>query len=172
MISTNTIPNVCTSCSDQGRVYDPLTGTCGCPVNTFFNAATLTCDKCLESTCERCSSSPLVCSSCPTNRVLSGSKCVCASGFFDINGVCVGCNSGCTSCIGSPNACLSCQPSSGRIPVNGTCLCKPGTYDAGVATCAACPSTCLTCISSPTTKTIVCTSCPALANRSPIPING
>ena len=51
MISTNTIPNVCTSCSEQGRIYDSSTGSCGCPLGTYFNPTSLSCVQCLEPTC-------------------------------------------------------------------------------------------------------------------------
>lgn len=146
MISTNTIPNVCTSCSDQGRVYDSTTGSCGCPVATYFNPATLTCVRCLESTCERCNpSNPAVCISCPTNRVLAGNRCSCAQGYLEVNGTCVVCNPGCTACTASPNICISCQPNSNRIQINGSCACVSGYYDVGQASCTLCPVSCLTC---------------------------
>lgn len=173
MISTNTIPNVCTSCSDQGRVYDPTTGSCGCPVASYFNPSTLSCVRCLESTCDRCNpSNPAICTSCPVNRILSGNRCACAQAYIEINGTCVACNPGCTSCTASPNICGSCQPNSNRVQSNGTCACLTGFYDAGQAACARCPLSCLTCTSAQTAvPTPACSSCPVNANRVSIPVN-
>lgn len=83
MITTNTIPNVCTTCSSQGRVFDPFTGTCACPLGSYANPTTFTCVRCFETSCERCSpTNSAICTSCPINRVLSGGKCVCITGYL------------------------------------------------------------------------------------------
>lgn len=173
MISSNTVPNVCTSCPDQGRIYDPATGSCGCPTANYFNPTTLSCTRCLEPTCERCNpNNPATCTSCSVNRVLSGNRCVCANGYLEVNGVCVVCNPGCTSCTANPNICISCQPNSNRIQANGTCSCVSGFYDAGQVVCAPCPVSCLTCTNAQTAvPTPACSQCPANSNRVSIPVN-
>lgn len=173
MISTNTIPNVCTSCSEQGRIYDASTGSCGCPLGTYFNSRTLSCVQCLEASCERCNANnSAICTSCPFNRILSGNRCACIQGYLEIDGACVQCNPGCTSCNGNPNICVSCIANTNRVQANGTCSCITGYYDSGQANCAICPPSCLTCVAAQAaTPTPACSSCPINSNRVATPIN-
>lgn len=133
----------------------------------------MVCTQCLEPSCERCNTTnPSVCTACPANRVLSGNKCVCASGFLEVDGACVQCNPGCTSCTGNPNICASCVANTNRIQANGTCSCIAGYYDAGQANCIVCPISCLTCAAAQTaTATPACTTCPVGSNRVATPIN-
>lgn len=116
-----------------------ITGSCvqtGCKADPFCQ----TCDLSRGiSVCIQCLSS--------TNRVLAipSYACVCADGFYQSNGVCVPCSSGCATCS-SATVCTNCVAYSSPSN-NGTCAC-PSSYYFEVTPlryCNRCNTYCLSC---------------------------
>lgn len=97
-----------------------ITGACvqtGCKADPFCQ----TCDLSRGiSVCIQCLSS--------TNRILAipSYACICADGFYQNNGVCVPCSSGCTTCS-SATVCTSCAAYASPNN-NGTCSCPSSYY--------------------------------------------
>lgn len=101
-----------------------------------------------SSICIRCVAS--------TNRVLvlPSQRCLCQQGFFELNGICTTCSSGCASCT-SLTTCSQCVVSATNNN-DGSCNCPAGFYFAvtPIRFCTQCPQYCSTC-----TAATACTGC-------------
>jgi len=121
-------------CVQNNCVADPYCSSCQTVLST--------------STCIRCIAA--------TNRilVLPQQKCLCAQGFFDLNGICTSCSSGCAQCSGS-STCSQCVVSASNNN-DGSCACPAGYYftTSPIRFCKQCPTYCTTCQSA-----TACTTC-------------
>lgn len=109
------------------------------------------------STCQMVLSSS-ICIGCisSSNRILASSqKCVCKMGFYDLNGICTACSSGCASCSSS-TSCTVCVASA-TTNNDGTCTCPGGYYftttSSSLRFCTQCPQSCLSCTNATTCQT-------------------
>jgi hypothetical protein len=96
-----------------------------------------------NSDCSTCDSSE--CYTCYTNRVASGTNCICLPGTYDDGNSCQSCDPSCNECSGGgPNQCTSCTPPRGLIS-DGSCpICNSPSYLEN-GNCIACHISCLTC---------------------------
>ena len=79
--------------------------------------------------------------------VLPQQKCECKDGYYDSNGICTPCGSGCTKCLSATN-CTQCVASSSTNS-NGTCRCPHGFFFtiSPIRFCERCTNYTLTCSS-------------------------
>jgi hypothetical protein len=149
----------CTDCSAaNNRIlgYDALGNqVCNCIPGFSQNSN----GQCVQSDCtgsQFCSSciSVLGVSQCiqciaATQRVLvlPQQTCDCRDGFYDNNGICTSCQSGCATCSSAAN-CTQCVASA-NTNNNGSCRCPDGFFFAvtPVRYCRRCPNYTLTCLS-------------------------
>ncbi|CAG9316198.1 unnamed protein product [Blepharisma stoltei] len=142
--------DVCT-CTDQNAYFNTQTLLCQCNAGYFGspNACTACSPQC--STCTNTAGNCQVCSdpthmtaapacSCPTNGVLSGTSCVCNSGYyFSSNTVCAACTTPCAQCSGSATTCTGCVD--GYYLHGNVCLtCQPPCFE-----CSGTSTFCTTC---------------------------
>jgi hypothetical protein len=158
--SCSLLPDRCTDCdaaSNRILGYDNLGNQiCNCKSGYFPNSA----GQCVQSNCDAdpfCSTcltvlSRSTCIQCiaATYRVLvmPQQKCYCQTGFYDANGICTPCGSGCSNCS-TASVCSSCVVSASNNN-DGTCTCPSGYFftTSPIRYCKKCPNYTLTCSSS------------------------
>ncbi|KAL4454553.1 hypothetical protein ABPG74_021758 [Tetrahymena malaccensis] len=138
--------------------------TCQC-MQSFYESNKAQCDKCHYS-CFTCSknSNENSCDSCDSSlfRVLNNGKCICISGYVEINQKCVPCHKSCQECIGITNKdCIKCNFDLQRVQevkdqTSFQCICKSSYYEDSNLFCQKCHFTCQEC-SGP--KAEDCTQC-------------
>jgi len=152
------LPNLCSNCdASANRIlgYDSFGNqVCNCIPGFADNGL----GNCVQSNCNAdpyCSNCQTVltvstCIKCigSTNRVLvlPQQKCLCKTGFYELNGVCTSCPDGCANCT-SATTCTSCVVSA-TPAANGTCNCQNGYYFIStnqMRYCTKCPNYCTTC---------------------------
>ena len=160
------LPTICSDCdANANRIlgYDP-NGHQICTCMPGFNENSN--GQCVESNCDAdpyCSNCQTVlgksiCINCiaATNRVLvlPQQSCECKTGYFDLNGICTTCSSGCAKCS-SATTCSQCVVSA-TANGDGSCNCPNGFFftTSPIRFCKQCPDYCTTCTSSS-----VCTGC-------------
>lgn len=132
----------CTSCVDPTR--RDLASNCSC-INGWFNSGSVNCSAC-SPTCLTCTNgSACVACNATLNRVLQGSVCNCAAGYYEfyhtnLTRTCELCNPECLTCATSPALCTSCDPKKNRVQGTDsqgrqTCLCPPGFYSTPDGSC-------------------------------------
>ena len=114
-------------CVQSNCVADPYCATC------LTVLSTSTCIKCIAATFR--------------TLVLPQQKCFCITGYYDSNGVCTACSSGCANCT-SATSCSQCVVSANSNN-DGSCKCPDGYYFATspVRYCNQCANYTLTCLS-------------------------
>ena len=173
----------CLTCPDLrvlSGTSNPQFKTCSCNTTAGFVELDYVCIDAtctdVDKNCQTCAVDATglrlrECLNCIDNRIVIQGKCVCKPGFYELNGKCVACGSGCQSCT-SATVCDTCA--TGSSPVgDGTCACRTGTIlvsfsaslycqpcDINCATCSVAPSNCTSCKTgfskSPTSNTCVC----------------
>ena len=147
----------CTSC-DEENDFRQLTGDKKCECKDGFAEIAGECidENCQSVTphCQSCAYDPFTqtseCLDCTANRYLLNSECVCKVGFYEKNGNCEACGSGCQQCevnINNQLTCLSCALKS-IDNLDGTCTCPGGTILVeanGAMYCRKCSANCLKC---------------------------
>lgn len=115
--------------------------SCSCFPGYFEYNNALNCLVC-KSTCKTCVTAFSTCQSCHSsqNRVLSGTTCICADGWYEklpsgSTDICPQCLYPCRTCVNYANTCTSCPPGSFRNSSNLYCACLDGYYDNGVPIC-------------------------------------
>ncbi|CAG9335755.1 unnamed protein product [Blepharisma stoltei] len=188
--------NNCLTCVDPTHMS--ATPTCACPTNGslsgqncvcntgYFFSSNTACTACNPS-CDSCTGTAANCATCvdpthmtaapacacPANGALSGTTCICNSGFyFSANTVCSACTPPCAECTGTPAFCTTCYDADNMVNNAGTCICRDAhaTFNTGTNTCVcntgywnnagvcqACEPPCLSCTNSATD----CTTCDA-----------
>lgn len=122
-------PNSNGNCVQSNCVADPYCSTC------LTVLSTSTCIKCIAATFRV--------------LVLPQQKCLCQTGYYDNNGICTPCASGCFNCT-SLTLCTQCVVSASSNNNNGSCNCPPGFFfvTTPIRHCRSCPNYTLTCLSS------------------------
>lgn len=113
-----------------------------CP-GGYVDVATCSCKSCVSGgNCKTCTNATS-CASCPTDRVLSGGKCVaCDANKYAPDGntftSCLPCNANCSACSASADNCSSCL--TGRGKSGTSCVvCEKGYFsEGGNNTCKSC----------------------------------
>lgn len=148
------------------------------------------CKEC-EGNCLTCQTTPEKCLSCKFGFTLQGTECIssciehcttcnypcliCSPGYTSLNGACISCPTGCSTCSSDLQECYSCEEdyeyahttcSKICLPFCKSCdnpctTCQPG-YLSDFGKCVPCEYPCTSCIDS----THKCTSCPALYTLS------
>lgn len=164
---TCTSPTTCTGCPATLILSQ---GTCisQCPPGTTstMTANGIVCVICLPQ-CQTCSS-PSVCASCPTGANLFQGRCIiCQGATIFLNGQCVNCPIGCSSCTGSTPTSLVCTDCGGSgTLINGRCE----TCFSPCSTCGSGPNVCLSCIPGYNLVENTCSlTCPS---TDLVPVNG
>ncbi|KAL4470308.1 hypothetical protein ABPG74_011919 [Tetrahymena malaccensis] len=164
--------NTCTSCPAGKVLYN---GSCqnSCP-QLYFQDPNNVCQPC-SPICKNCQNSSTFCIDCNDGLQISGSTCVCITGFYnqsqnkcvtcntnqvpDIpNQVCKDCNVNCNTCLDSNNTstCTSCKSPKALYQNYCTDPCPTGYYADTNQICQQCNPTCLKCL----TNKDYCTDCP------------
>ena len=119
------------------------------------------------STCLTCNNNQ-TCTSCNSALYLTLSndyQCICQTGYYNLSGVCLPCNSLCGSCIDA-NTCTVCKSGLNRFlnTTTSTCDCMPG-YVLNVSSnlCLGCQYSCQVCVTNFTNQ---CSSCNSSYYRS------
>ncbi|EAR98006.3 bowman-birk serine protease inhibitor family protein (macronuclear) [Tetrahymena thermophila SB210] len=159
--------NDCKTCNYQNnRVPQQKDSkiTCQC-MQTFYDSNKAICDKCHYS-CLTCSknSNENSCDSCDSSlfRVLNSGKCICKSGYVEVNQTCVPCHKSCQECIGITNKdCTKCNMDDQRVQsvkdqTSFQCFCKSSYYEDSNLICQKCHFSCQECIGP---KAEDCTQC-------------
>ncbi|EAR98007.3 bowman-birk serine protease inhibitor family protein (macronuclear) [Tetrahymena thermophila SB210] len=159
--------NDCKTCNYQNnRVVQQKDSkiTCQC-MQTFYESNKALCDKCHYS-CLTCSknSNENSCDSCDSSlfRVLNSGKCICKSGYVEVNHICVPCHKSCQECIGITNKdCTKCNIDDQRVQsvkdqTSFQCFCKSSYYEDSNLVCQKCHFSCQECIGP---KAEDCTQC-------------
>ena len=155
-------------------------GTCPCQEG-FFDTGVAVCSPC-NPACRTCVGTSGACTSCKpnSNTVLSGSACVCASGFTQttpFDGTCYKCDITCLTCQGpSQSDCLTCPTTRDLFSTSsgpGVCYCivgfteqNPRQADCIVGNCSLVTVGCTNCAPSG------CTQCSESLNFNPTPVGG
>lgn len=136
-----------------------------CPnLISYANTLTNNCDPC-PANCTQCTGdyTAVTCTKCITNYVLDNGVCslTCITpSLVNLNGICVGCSSLCSTCVNTQTNCTSCDSTSlNPYYFNSRCLSTcPSTYfnDAVLFTCTKCPSPCETCLNSSIHSCVSC----------------
>ena len=163
----------CLSCSDPKR---DINNNCNCP-DGFYDNLQSSCLAC-NSGCKTCSSQN-VCTTCDAtqNKNLSGTSCVCNSGYFptidnQLNITCNKCAPQCDNCQGNAYTCTFCDSTKNKIAGYDnlgrlTCVCAAG-YSLGVdGTCS--QTDCTTdpyCQQCSTDSIRICLACKPSLNRT------
>ena len=160
--SCNSCSLLATQCTDCDRSANRILGydslgnqVCNCISGYARNAqgncvqsnctADINCETCLTvlgtSTCIKCIAATF------RTLVLPQSKCFCRTGFWDNNGECTPCASGCASCT-SATTCTQCVVSANSNG-DGSCKCPDGTFftTTPIRYCNQCANYTLTCVS-------------------------
>jgi hypothetical protein len=166
----------CLTCPDLrvlSGTSNPQFKTCSCNTTAGFVELDYVCIDAtctdVDKNCQTCAVDATglrlrECLNCIDNRIVIQGKCVCKPGFYELNGKCVACGSGCQSCT-SATTCDTCA--TGSSPVgDGTCACRTGTILVSFSAslyCQPCDINCATCSVAPTN----CTSCKTGFSKSP-----
>jgi hypothetical protein len=137
--------------------------TCNGGIGQYFDGNSW-CQSC-DPICYSCSSVSTACTGCYTAsqyRVLSGSTCICNTGYFDngVNIVCVPCHYSCTQCTSSTfSSCTACDLAVDHRQILGNaCPCIVNYYDSGVTICSSCYYSCWSCSASGSSACLSCNS--------------
>ncbi|CAD8121951.1 unnamed protein product [Paramecium sonneborni] len=146
----------CTTCQDS-FYYKSSTNECLsiCDPGFYGNATTKTCDQC-NSSCLTClAGTNKDCVTCPPGKVLNlqdiiNGECQtnCLVGFYKVDDGCAKCWKGCSACMDSTQACLTCASKFYRLRTTGWCYetCPNGFYNNQVGfVCSPCNTQCKTC---------------------------
>ncbi|CAD8121927.1 unnamed protein product [Paramecium sonneborni] len=146
----------CTTCQDS-FYYKSSTNEClsSCDPGFYGNATTKTCDQC-NSSCLTClAGTNKDCVTCPPGKVLNlqdiiNGECQtnCLVGFYKVDDGCAKCWKGCSACMDSTQACLTCASKFYRLRTTGWCYetCPNGFYNNQVGfVCSPCNPQCKTC---------------------------
>ncbi|KAM3142366.1 hypothetical protein pb186bvf_005523 [Paramecium bursaria] len=144
--------NQCLSCSDPYQTL--ILGQCICQTGYYVDSMSLNCQIC-QLPCINCLSDT-ICTSCTTDKILQGEKCVCdIQNYLDSNGICQKCQPPCIQCSGPDNnQCITC-PSDRYLNNLSECSCNQGLYEDSQFTCQKCDSSCINCNSA-----LECIDCP------------
>ena len=148
------------------------------------------CKEC-KGNCKTCDKSPETCLTCKFGFALQGTQCInscidhcttcnfpcsiCSPGYVSLNGVCIACPEGCSTCSSDLKECYSCEDDYEYahrtcikicLPFCKSCdepcsVCQSG-YLSEFGKCVQCEYPCTSCIDS----THKCTSCPSLYELS------
>lgn len=145
----------CQSCDDVNafRVFTAASTFCVCMNRYFEPPGNVTVCQLCHPTCLKCTGSSAAnsCTSClaSANRQLSGSTCVCKTGFYATlatTELCSACDYKCLTCLLEPTICTSCSSSLFRVISSNSCPCKTGYFESPqTGLCVACHSSCKTC---------------------------
>lgn len=120
---------------------------CACPLGTFLNLGTQSCDPC-DSSCRSCRGTATFCLSCPPTKLMNSNTCSCGQyQYLAADGTCQNCHSSCGSCTGPlATNCVLCNTGT-AASVDHTCLAVACTSKKKnlINTCTPCDATCLTC---------------------------
>ncbi|CAK90284.1 unnamed protein product (macronuclear) [Paramecium tetraurelia] len=170
--------NQCTSCNTLIGRYLTTGGECLC-ASKYFDIGQAECKSIIiikvliacNKDCLECNISADNCTSCPPEKYLNGSVCICKtklqglslSTYQPLNKLqCLNCHYSCLKCTGSnSNQCSSCQISEKRIQSGQSCNCKDNYFDIGKPLCSLCNYRCYTCV----TLETQCLSCPPQSLR-------
>lgn len=118
-----------------------------CPVGTFKNTNTQTCDYC-KSHCRYCYDN-ITCRGCDINFFLYNNECLgkCPGGYYPKDGNCYACeDSKCEKCYeNAPDKCRKCKPPMKLLNYNCVFNCTNGYYDNGNGECKDCGWNCQNC---------------------------
>lgn len=145
------LPTLCSTCDPNANRILGIDASGNQACNCLPGFAANSNGDCVQSNCNAdpfCSNcqtvlSNSICIRCvaSTNRVLvlPSQKCLCQQGFYDLNGICTGCSSGCASCKNA-NTCDQCVVSATNNN-DGSCKCPAGYYFATtpIRFCTKCP---------------------------------
>lgn len=143
----------CPALRELAGTNDPAYKTCRCSgtyVEVDQSCIDASCRD-IDANCQTCTldlSGPRnrECLNCIGNRIVVQGRCVCKPGFFEQNGQCVACGSGCQQCTNA-TVCLSCA----TLAVNnnnGSCTCRDGSVLIEFSSslyCQPCSSNCQNC---------------------------
>ncbi|CAD8151785.1 unnamed protein product [Paramecium octaurelia] len=160
----------CLSCDEVVNLRIFYNNQCLCVNGQYYSDSQQICAQCVDP-CQYCLSGKdsngvdyngTQCSSCQAiyNRIISGTICVCKSGYFDAGFLaCQPCASYCISCLTSETDCDVCKPNTFRDSTK-KCQCLDGYFGTSTV-CQPCTSPCLNCEISNTH----CLSCITGVNR-------
>ena len=154
---TDYFPNglECTLCSSVCP-WMPSAPRCTCSCDSACEKCSVSSSTCVPSCASSCKTcSPLsVCTDCYPHATISGSQCVCDSGYFGSNArYCERCSSQCLTCVTAANMCTSCHP--GAVLAGTTCVCPSG-FSNDPTNCSICDPKCATCTGSGPSQCLTC----------------
>lgn len=111
-------------CDGKHFILNRTNNSCSeiCPDGQFYNFTNLSCGYCRYDCLTCYVDSGLECRSCPANRVLVGTSCLPAAGYYESYAAApIACTSPCTACT-SPSYCTNCTLLTHLLLPNNSCI--------------------------------------------------